>query len=277
MPGHTRPSSPTSPSRSPAKQRRAAPHAAAAEGVEVADRKSSIVDVVTAADREVEALIRARIAEARPDDALPRRGVRRRHRRLGHHLGRRPDRRHRQLPVRQRRVRREHRRRPRRTRPDDVGAHRGRRRGPGHRATVFRAAAGQGRPVTASRCPSPRPARSPRRSSPPASGTRPTGAGSRSRCSPDSSARCGTSAAGERRRSTAARSERAWSTPTTSAGSTRGTWPAGRSSRRRPARSVRIWEAGGTRSFLFASPAVADELEALVRGLEAGALGAVQA
>jgi myo-inositol-1(or 4)-monophosphatase len=41
-----------------------------AEGVEVADRKSSIVDVVTAADREVEALIRARIAEVRPDDAF---------------------------------------------------------------------------------------------------------------------------------------------------------------------------------------------------------------
>ncbi|WIE77963.1 inositol monophosphatase family protein [Curtobacterium sp. MCSS17_016] len=40
---------------------------------------------------------------------------------------------------------------------------------------------------------------------------------------------------------------------------------------------IRIWEAGGTRSFLFASPAVADELEALVRGLEAGALGAVRA
>jgi myo-inositol-1(or 4)-monophosphatase len=41
--------------------------------------------------------------------------------------------------------------------------------------------------------------------------------------------------------------------------------------------SIRIWEAGGTRSFLFASPAVSDELEALVRGLEAGALGAVRA
>ena len=41
-----------------------------AEGVEVADRKSSIVDVVTAADREVEALIRSRIAEARPDDGF---------------------------------------------------------------------------------------------------------------------------------------------------------------------------------------------------------------
>jgi len=40
------------------------------EGVEVADRKSSIADVVTAADREVEALIRARIADARPDDAF---------------------------------------------------------------------------------------------------------------------------------------------------------------------------------------------------------------
>jgi myo-inositol-1(or 4)-monophosphatase len=41
-----------------------------AEGVEVADRKSSIVDVVTAADREVEALIRSRIADARPDDGF---------------------------------------------------------------------------------------------------------------------------------------------------------------------------------------------------------------
>jgi myo-inositol-1(or 4)-monophosphatase len=41
-----------------------------AEGVEVADRKSSINDVVTFADRESEDLIRARIAEARPDDAF---------------------------------------------------------------------------------------------------------------------------------------------------------------------------------------------------------------
>ncbi|PCN49152.1 inositol monophosphatase [Curtobacterium sp. 'Ferrero'] len=41
-----------------------------AEGVEVADRKSSIVDVVTAADREVEDLVRRRIAEVRPDDAV---------------------------------------------------------------------------------------------------------------------------------------------------------------------------------------------------------------
>jgi myo-inositol-1(or 4)-monophosphatase len=41
-----------------------------AEGVEVAATKSSIVDVVTAADREVEELVRARIADARPDDAI---------------------------------------------------------------------------------------------------------------------------------------------------------------------------------------------------------------
>jgi myo-inositol-1(or 4)-monophosphatase len=41
-----------------------------AEGVEVADRKSSIADVVTAADREVEALIRRRLHEARPEDAF---------------------------------------------------------------------------------------------------------------------------------------------------------------------------------------------------------------
>lgn len=40
------------------------------EGVEVAAQKSSPTDVVTAADREVEQLIRSRIAEARPDDAV---------------------------------------------------------------------------------------------------------------------------------------------------------------------------------------------------------------
>ena len=40
------------------------------EGVEVAATKSSIVDVVTAADREVEELIRTRIAEARPYDGI---------------------------------------------------------------------------------------------------------------------------------------------------------------------------------------------------------------
>lgn len=40
------------------------------EGVEVAATKSTIVDVVTEADREVERLIRGRILEARPDDAI---------------------------------------------------------------------------------------------------------------------------------------------------------------------------------------------------------------
>jgi len=40
------------------------------EGVEVAATKSTIVDVVTEADREVERLIRERIAAARPDDAV---------------------------------------------------------------------------------------------------------------------------------------------------------------------------------------------------------------
>lgn len=39
-------------------------------GVRVADVKSSPVDVVTAVDREVEALIRARLAERRPDDGF---------------------------------------------------------------------------------------------------------------------------------------------------------------------------------------------------------------
>jgi myo-inositol-1(or 4)-monophosphatase len=40
------------------------------EGVEVADTKSSVVDVVTAADREVERLIRDRLADARPADGI---------------------------------------------------------------------------------------------------------------------------------------------------------------------------------------------------------------
>jgi myo-inositol-1(or 4)-monophosphatase len=40
------------------------------EGVEVADTKSSVVDVVTEADREVERLIRGRLADARPGDAI---------------------------------------------------------------------------------------------------------------------------------------------------------------------------------------------------------------
>lgn len=45
--------------------------ATAREGtVTVADRKSSVTDVVTQVDRDAEALIRQRIAEARPDDAF---------------------------------------------------------------------------------------------------------------------------------------------------------------------------------------------------------------
>ena len=40
------------------------------EGVEVAATKSSIVDVVTAADRECEAFLRARLAELRPEDGF---------------------------------------------------------------------------------------------------------------------------------------------------------------------------------------------------------------
>jgi myo-inositol-1(or 4)-monophosphatase len=41
-----------------------------AEGVEVAASKSSEVDIVTFADRETEAFIRSRIADARPDDGF---------------------------------------------------------------------------------------------------------------------------------------------------------------------------------------------------------------
>lgn len=41
-----------------------------AEGVAVAASKSSLADIVTEADREVEALIRSRLAAARPDDGF---------------------------------------------------------------------------------------------------------------------------------------------------------------------------------------------------------------
>ena len=40
------------------------------EGVEVAATKSTIVDIVTEADREVELLIREQLADARPDDGI---------------------------------------------------------------------------------------------------------------------------------------------------------------------------------------------------------------
>jgi myo-inositol-1(or 4)-monophosphatase len=40
------------------------------EGVEVAATKSTVVDIVTEADREVEALIRSKIADARPADGI---------------------------------------------------------------------------------------------------------------------------------------------------------------------------------------------------------------
>ncbi len=40
------------------------------EGVQVADTKSTPIDIVTAADRETEELIRSMLADARPDDAF---------------------------------------------------------------------------------------------------------------------------------------------------------------------------------------------------------------
>ncbi|WP_029151284.1 inositol monophosphatase family protein [Microbacterium indicum] len=40
------------------------------EGVTIAERKSSLADIVTEADREVELLVRERIAAARPDDGV---------------------------------------------------------------------------------------------------------------------------------------------------------------------------------------------------------------
>ncbi len=116
------------------------------EHVEVAATKTSATDVVTQVDRESEALIRGRIHDARPDDGfLGEEGERRR----GHLRGaldRRPDRRHRQLPLRPRAVRR----------VDRGGAgRRGGRRGGARRADRDRVHrrpdAGDGRDVAAGR------------------------------------------------------------------------------------------------------------------------------
>jgi myo-inositol-1(or 4)-monophosphatase len=46
-----------------------------AEGVEVADTKSSVVDVVTHTDREVETFLRERLAELRPGDGFSTRST----------------------------------------------------------------------------------------------------------------------------------------------------------------------------------------------------------
>ena len=94
-------------SRRPSRARRPRSCASTPRGpVSVADRKSSPADVVTEVDREAEALLRRRLARAAPRRRVPRRGGR--SRRLGHrhHLGGRPDRRHRQLPLRHPAVRR---------------------------------------------------------------------------------------------------------------------------------------------------------------------------
>ena len=91
-----------------------------APGVRVADTKSSDVDVVTQADRDSEALIRGIVSSVGPTT----RSWGRRPGRLwllGRALDRRPDRRHRELPLRHPGVRRLHRRRGR--------GRRGRRRG----------------------------------------------------------------------------------------------------------------------------------------------------
>ena len=108
-----------------------------AEGVEIADLKSSAVDIVTHADRETEVLIRRAARQGASGRRLPRRGGRRR---AGHqrpHLGRRSDRRHRQLPVRHPALRRQHRGRRGRPRPAHLARARRLRRQPGDRRGVL--------------------------------------------------------------------------------------------------------------------------------------------
>ena len=85
-------------------------------GVDVADTKSSPTDVVTEADQACEELIRERLLGARPDDGFVGEEGDDVARHLRRPLDRRPDRRHRQLPLRPAALRRLHRRRARRTR-----------------------------------------------------------------------------------------------------------------------------------------------------------------
>ncbi|MBF4597083.1 inositol monophosphatase [Curtobacterium sp. VKM Ac-2889] len=247
-----------------------------AEGVEVADRKSSIVDVVTAADREVEALIRARIAEARPDDAFhgeesgsasgasgitwvvdPIDGT------VNYLYG-----------------------------SDEYGVSIGVVRGGADpmtwepiagvvvapaTGTVFRAAAGQG----ATRDGEPLSVAAPGSL---AETLVATGFGyTADRRREQVAVLAGL--IGEvrdiRRGGAASLDCCAVGAGTVDAYYERGINPwdmaGGALVAQEAGATIRIWEAGGTRSFLFASPAVADELEALVRRLEAGALGSVPA
>ena len=186
-------------------------------GVEVAATKSSIVDVVTQADRDVEQLIRDRIAEARPGDAHPRRRGRldRRHERR--HLGGRPDRRHRQLPVRHPALRDQHRRRRGRTRPAHLDGARRRRAQPGRRRAVHRVPWRRRLPRRPARSGSRMRCRSRRRSSAPASPTTPPRAAARARSWPGCCRGCATSAATAPPRSISRSSRAGASTPTSSA------------------------------------------------------------
>ncbi|MBF4613665.1 inositol monophosphatase family protein [Curtobacterium sp. VKM Ac-1376] len=247
-----------------------------AEGVEVADRKSSIVDVVTAADREVEALIRARIAEARPDDAFhgeesgsasgasgftwvvdPIDGT------VNYLYG-----------------------------SAEYGVSVGVVRGAPDpmtwepvagivvapaTGTVFRAAAGQG----ATRDGVPLSVGSPASLAETLVATGFGYTADRRR----EQVRVLAGLIGEvrdiRRGGAASLDCCAVGAGVVDAYYERGINPwdmaGGALVAQEAGASIRIWEAGGTRSFLFASPAVADELEALVRGLETDALGALHA
>ena len=120
------------------------------EGVEVAATKSTIVDVVTEADREVERLIRGahpRGATRRLPFWAKRADSAKTTARVWHerpHLGRRSDRRHRQLPVRHPALRGQHRGGRRRARSAHLDRPAWMRAQPRRRRTVHRLA-GRGR------------------------------------------------------------------------------------------------------------------------------------
>ena len=190
--------------------------------------KSTPTDLVSEADLAAEALIRERLAAARPDDGDPGGGGRRRRRHVRAALGRRPARRDRQLPVRH---------------PAVVAVSIALEDGDGAAAsstTRCATSAGRSRAAGRRRCNGEPVARvgprriSPRRWSPRASATTPRCARSRARSSRGCCRGCATSAGSARRRSTSPGPPPAATTRTSSAASSAGTSPRARCCARRP-------------------------------------------
>ena len=231
-------------------------------------------------DQRSQELILRLLGDERPDDAVMGEEEGGHHRHQWPHVGRRPDRRHGQLPLRHPLVCRVGRRRHRR--PDRARCLDARRRSraqPRDAASsstrTWAAAPASPRPPAPARCEPRRPTTSRSRSSAPASGTPPTSAPGRPPCSSSCCRGCATSAGTAARRSTSARSRPVGSTPTTRRRSTRGTarpassWPA----RRVPSSAARSTTCP-TRDLLWgAAPGLAVVFGGLVRDLSARHVG----